>query len=180
MTQQYKRKKLNLQVKKELQKWLLIRIFGAILVSSLVAGLILFFYARQEVSASFYEAHIKIRHVSDLLLPVVAAGAFVSLISGTILALFLPQKIAGPLFRMEKKLQEVQEGDLTTVVSLRENDTLKDFANTINNTIFALKKEVTAIKANHEELAAELGKEGGGHAAVLEKQKNRLDFFKVD
>ena len=104
MTQQYKRKKLNLQVKKELQKWLLIRIFGTILLSSMAAGIILFFYARQEVGASFYEAHIKIRHVSDLLLPVVSAGAIISLISGTLLALFLPQKIAGPIYRLEKKL----------------------------------------------------------------------------
>ncbi|MFO7605805.1 MAG: methyl-accepting chemotaxis protein, partial [Desulfurivibrionaceae bacterium] len=93
----YKRKKLNLAVKKEFQKWLLVRILGTILLSSVVAAVILYFYSSRELGESFYDAHIKIRRVSDLLLPVILAGSFVSLLSGTLLALFLPQKIAGPV-----------------------------------------------------------------------------------
>ena len=70
----HKRKKLNLQVKRQFQVWLLVRILGTVLLSSGVAALILYFYAHQEVGASFYDAHIKIRRVSDLLIPVVLAG----------------------------------------------------------------------------------------------------------
>lgn len=134
-----KRKKLNLTVKREFQVWLLIRIFGTILVSSLVAAAILFFYARQEIGASFYEAHIRIRHVSDLLIPVVIAGSLVSLISGTILALFLPQKIAGPIFRIEEDLKKIKAGQLDKVIKIRQGDPLQDFAETINNTVAALR-----------------------------------------
>ena len=78
----HKRKKLNLQVKRSFQMWLLLRIMGTVLVSSVVAALILYFYANQEVGASFYDAHIKIRKVSDLLIPVILAGSVVSLVSG--------------------------------------------------------------------------------------------------
>lgn len=134
-----KRKKLNLTVKREFQVWLLIRIFGTILVSSLVAAAILFFYARQEIGASFYEAHIRIRHVSDLLIPVVIAGSLVSLISGTILALFLPQKIAGPIFRIEEDLKKIKAGQLDKVIKIRQGDPLQDFAETINSTVAALR-----------------------------------------
>src|SRR6056297_3859872 len=79
-SKKYKRKKLNLTVKREFQIWLLLRIIGVIVISTLVAVVILYFYSRQEISASFYSAHIQIRRVSDLLLPVIAAGAFISLL----------------------------------------------------------------------------------------------------
>ncbi|MBU1138727.1 MAG: methyl-accepting chemotaxis protein [Proteobacteria bacterium] len=128
----YKRKRINLGVKKYFQKWLLIRILGMIIFSSIIAALILYFYARQEITSSFFDAHIKIRRVSDLLLPVVAAGSMVSLISGIILSLFLPQKIAGPIFRIEQGLKPIQDGDFTSLISLRKDDVLKDLAGEVN------------------------------------------------
>jgi len=135
----YKRKGLNLAVKRDFQLWLLIRILGTIIVSSLVAAVILFFYARQEIGSSFYEAHIRIRYVSDLLIPVVIAGSLVSLLSGIALAIFLPQKIAGPLFRIEEDLRKIQEGHFDKVIKLRQGDPLHDFVETINTTVVALR-----------------------------------------
>jgi len=135
-----KRTKLNLKVKRRFQLWLLTRIIGTILMSSLVAAAVLFFYARQEIGGSFYEAHIRIRYVSDLLIPVVIAGSLVSLLSGLVLAIFLPQKIAGPIFRMEEDLKKIQEGQLDTVIKLREGDPLQGFADIINSTVTALRE----------------------------------------
>lgn len=131
----YKRKKLNLKVKSQFQRWLLVRILATVLISSVVAALILYLYSSQEIGESFYDAHIKIRRVSDLLLPVIFAGSFISLLSGTMLALFLPQKIAGPVYRIEQDLQEIQGGNLKKEIRLRESDPLKDLAATINTTI---------------------------------------------
>ncbi len=143
---EYQRKKLNLSVKNEFQRWLLFRIFGTVILSSLVAGGILYLFARKEVVDSFYTAHVTIRRVSDLLLPVVLAGSFVSLLSGTLLALFLPQKIAGPLFRIEEELEAVRKGDLTVKIKLRNDDTMKDFVAIINQTIASLRIKVERIQ----------------------------------
>ncbi|MDH5298204.1 MAG: methyl-accepting chemotaxis protein [Desulfobulbaceae bacterium] len=148
----FKRKKLNLSVKRQFQIWLLVRILGTIILSSLVAAAILYFYSRQEIAATFYDAHIKIRRVSDLLLPVVAAGALVSLLSGMALALFLPQKIAGPLFRVENGLREMGGGDLTVSIKLRHGDTLMDLADRLNETASSLRDRVQAVQAAHVEL----------------------------
>ena len=131
----YKRKKLNLQVKNQFQRWLLIRILGTVILSSVVAAIILYLYSSQEIGESFYDAHIKIRRVSDLLLPVIIAGSFVSLLSGALLALFLPQKIAGPVFRIEEDLKEIQAGNLKKEIRLRQGDPLKELAQVINTTI---------------------------------------------
>jgi methyl-accepting chemotaxis protein len=139
---QYKRKKLNLAVKRDFQRWLLLRIFSVVLLSSLVAALIFFIYTRRELGASFYEAHITVRQVSDLLWLVVAAGALVSLLSGMALALFLPQKLAGPIYRIERELEGVRRGDLTVQIKLRSGDPLHDLAGCINRTVDVLRVRV--------------------------------------
>ena len=153
MAQSFKRKKLNLKVEREFQLWLLVRILGVIILCSAVAGGILFFYARHETASSFYQAHIKIRRVSDLLLPVVLAGSLVSLVSGAILAIFLPQKIAGPIYRIEKDLEPFQsEGDLTVSIHLRRGDTLQDFARNLNAALSGMRERVQAVKDGHQVL----------------------------
>ena len=150
----YKRKKLNLNVKKEFQRWLLLRVLVTVGISALLAAVILYFYARQEIVGSFFDAHVKLRRVSDLLLPVVAAGSLVSLMGGGFLALFLPQKIAGPIFRIERGLDSVQEGDLTTRVTLRAEDTLQDFAATVTETVVSLQDRVQLAKESARQLEA--------------------------
>ncbi|HET98473.1 MAG TPA: methyl-accepting chemotaxis protein [Desulfurivibrio alkaliphilus] len=150
----HKRKKLNLAVIRQFQFWLLVRILGVVLLSSLVAALILFFYARQEISANFYSAHIQVRRISDLLLPVMAAGAFVSLLSGMVLALFLPQKIAGPVYRIARALKALQEGDFGGRVRLRSGDPLTDLADSVNETAAEIGSRIEEVKGIQQELDA--------------------------
>ncbi len=146
------RKKLNLKVKQEFQRWLLFQVLITVCISALLAAVILYFYARQEIVSSFFDAHVKLRRVSDLLLPVVAAGSLVSLLGGGFLALFLPQKIAGPLFRIERGLKSVAEGDLTTKIALRSEDTLQDFAASVSQTVESLHGSVLGAKASCKQL----------------------------
>ena len=157
----FKRKKLNMAVKKDLQRWLLVRIFGVVILSSVLAALILYSYARNEMCDSFYNAHLVIRRVSDLLWPVVAAGSAVSLLGGMLLAIFLPQKIAGPIYRIEKDLEPVRKGDLTVKIALRADDPLQDLAARINETIAELRVKVYRIQDGY----AELGKQQEGSDA---------------
>jgi len=174
------RKKLNLGVKKEFQRWMLAQVLIAVGLSAVVAAIILYFYARQEVVGSFFDAHVKLRRVSDLLLPVVAAGSVVSLISGALLALFLPQKIAGPLYRVEMGLKSVETGDLSVSVKLRDNDTLKDFAGRVDETIISLRDRVCELKAGQDglELAVSAGQKDE-IAKCLAAQREKLERIKT-
>lgn len=176
----FKRKKLNLAIKRNFQMWLLIRIMATIVMSSVLAAIILYFYARHEVAASFFDAHIKIRRVSDLLLPVVLAGSAVSLLAGAILALFLPQKIAGPLYRVEQDLLNVQSGDLTAVIRLRRGDILQEVIDTVNDTTESLRSTVQKIKDNQEAIEKILA-DGmpSDLEKVLESQRRLLDQLRT-
>jgi len=145
------RKRLNIHVKKDFQRWLLWRIFGVVLVCALVAALVLYFYARHETINTFYDAHIKLRRVSDLLLPVVLSGVGVSLCGGLALALFLPQKIAGPLYNIERTLKRVRAGSLVPRVKLRRNDCLEEMSAEVNSTLDFMRKEVeNTLEVQHQ------------------------------
>ncbi|MFH7320201.1 HAMP domain-containing protein [Desulfurivibrio sp. D14AmB] len=137
---------------RQFQLWLLVRILGVVLLSSLVAALVLFLYARQEISANFYSAHIQVRRISDLLLPVMAAGALVSLLSGMVLALFLPQKIAGPVYRIQQALKTLREGEFGQRVRLRTGDPLGDLADSVNETAAGIGSRIEEIKGIQKEL----------------------------
>jgi len=180
MSQFFKRKKLNLQVEREFQIWLLVRILGVVLLCSLVAGVILFLYARHETASSFYQAHIKIRRVSDLLLPVVVASSLVSLASGLLLALFLPQKIAGPIYRIEKDLEQVGQGDLTVTIRLRKEDILQDFSQSLNVALASIRERVAAVKEDHSALQAMAEKLVDQRLSeALKRQENSLSKLKT-
>jgi methyl-accepting chemotaxis protein len=177
---QLKRKKLNLGVKRKFQMWLLIRIVGVIIVSSLVAVLILYFYSRKEISSSFYSAHIQIRRVSDLLLPVMAVGAFVSLLSGLILAIFLPQKLAGPVYRVQKGLGVIKNGDLTELIVLRDNDILFDLAESVNEATTNLRGRIQEVKEIQRELDQVINSLDNKEAvALLARQNDTLDLLRT-
>ncbi len=172
------RKKLNLKVKQEFQRWLLIQVLITVCISAVIAAIILYFYARQEIVSSFFEAHVKLRRVSDLLLPVIAAGSMVSLVAGGFLALFLPQKIAGPLFRIERGLKSVKGGDLTTKIQLRNEDTLQDFAGNVSETVDAMRGYVEEIKESCRML--EKAVEAGDQEQVRDRlEDHRLALNKV-
>lgn len=146
------RKHLNLQVKRHLQIWLLIRISGIIILTAIISALILYSYAHHETINSFYDAHIKLRRLSDLLIPVVLSGCFVSLIGGILVAIFLPQKMAGPLYRIEKDFALIKGGDLTARVRLRNNDALLSFADHLNAGIEHVDQKIGEIQRLVEKL----------------------------
>ena len=118
--------------------------------------------------------------MSDLLLPVVIAGSAVSLISGTLLALFLPQKIAGPLYRVELGLKAVEQGDFSVRVVVRKNDTLRDFAGRVDETIVTLRNRVQELKTIHNSLekAVAEGQQENIHKALTE-QRAKLEQIKL-
>ncbi|OAG27718.1 methyl-accepting chemotaxis protein [Thermodesulfatator autotrophicus] len=148
-----KRKKLNLKVKWELQKWLLTKILLAIFVSISISLLILYFFSHQEIGESFYRAHLTIRYVSDLLLPVILLSGIICLAVGIFLIIFLPQKVAGPIYRIEEDLKYIRKNkDLTKKISLRKNDQFQSLAEEINRFLSNIQQDLLTIEKNIEKI----------------------------
>jgi len=177
MKKKNQRKFLNLKVKHRLQIWLIVRIGGIIGLTSIASVLILYGYAHHETVNSFYDAHIKIRRLSELLIPVVLAGGAISIIGGSLLAIFLPQKIAGPLYHIEKVMLQIEQGDLSKRIKLRTKDTLHSFSHQINRAIADIDSNVSHAK----NLCAQLNAQNKGltdeQQILLQQLEHHLSRF---
>ena len=169
MKKQYKQKrnKLNLRVKRDLQVWVLIRILFIVIVSIAIALLILYFFSHKQIGSTFRMAHLTIQHVSDLLLPVILASGGLCILVGLFFAIFLPQKIAGPVYRIERGLLEVANGDFKHVFRLRRSDRLQTLADAANQALHRVNHEFKGLYDGLGEIEIALGR--GDRQQVLNK-----------
>lgn len=71
-----------------------------------------------------------------------------------IIGIFASHKIAGPIFRIEKFLGAMADGDFSSPVSLRRNDELISLANGINRVVDSVKATVKREKAQLDNVSA--------------------------
>jgi nitrogen fixation/metabolism regulation signal transduction histidine kinase len=125
-----------------MQAWMLVRMAGALLLCATVSGVFLYFYAHQRIEDSFYDVHLQLENISDLLFTIIVSGAVLSFLAALVVVIFIPQKIAGPVYRMEEDLKLVRNGDLQKRIKLRKNDPMQDLATAINKTVSVLVERI--------------------------------------
>ncbi|QIJ72539.1 methyl-accepting chemotaxis protein [Thermosulfuriphilus ammonigenes] len=171
----HKRKKLNLAVKRDLQIWILSRIILVVIISISIALFIMYLFSHKRIDESFYQAHITIRRVSDLLLPVILASGGVCLAAGVIFAIFFPQQIAGPIYRLEEDLKSVARGNFAQIFRLRRTDRFHSLAEAANLALDRVRKELRQIKQEVDLLDQDL--EGGKVEEARERIKRLKEYL---
>jgi len=131
-------------------KFFLKYIVGIIAVFGIILSAIYLVLPHNDV-IHYYEAVYSFIKTSDALVETfVIAGlinfAFIILLTA-IISILASLKIAGPIYRLEKKLENFADGDLTGKVYFRQYDPLKNIANTFNNTLVETAQRVKAIYA---------------------------------
>jgi methyl-accepting chemotaxis protein len=126
---------LNLSVNRAMQLRMIGKMSCIILVSLLISSGVYYYYANQEITASFQMFHIKAQNFLDFLLPVVGLSFAISLAVGTLASLFFPKNLAGALYRIEEDVKRMTEGDLTVRITLRSGDEGGSLAGRINHLV---------------------------------------------
>lgn len=187
-TRPYKRKRLNLAIKRDMQFRMIGKISLILFLSQLLSGLIFYYFSNLEVTASFQMFHIKARNFLDFLLPVVAGSFLVSLMLGFLVSLFYPKTIVGGLYRIEEDLKTViDQGDLSVQIILREGDQVLSVATKLNTLLSGMRNKLAIVKAGLAEAElifnAESGQDQESQLRSLEKVHRQLkaqtDQFKV-
>lgn len=156
----YKRKLLNLSVKRGMQLRMIGKIFLLLFISLLLSSLIFFFFSNREVTSSYQMFHIKARNFLDFLLPAVLGSFVISLVVGAIASLFFPKPIAGGVYRIEQDLQAVLEtGDLTKQIKLRDGDQVSSLAEGINTLLQNYRERMKQIDEAIEPLESSVNAE---------------------
>ncbi|WP_297058707.1 methyl-accepting chemotaxis protein [Thermosulfurimonas sp.] len=177
-----RRKRLNLRIKRDLQVWILKRTVFSMIIGMIIGFIILYFFSHRELGETYWQAHITIRRVSDLLVPVMVAAGIAGFLGSLLLLIFFPQKIAGPVYRLERDfVGHLQEGDLTFRFRLRKDDPFQTLPQAINRAVESLQARVREV-ARGVEAARKALEEGkveearGELKRVEEFLKNNLKF----
>lgn len=102
-----------------------------------------------------------------------------------VIGIFLSHRIAGPIYRMEKFLFDMAQGNLSNRIVLRKGDELLTLADGINNLSESMKTTVLAQKARLNKIRSEAEnlRKAGANTGELSKEvdelNKELDKFKV-
>ncbi len=116
-----------------------------------------------------------------LVISIVATGMA---ITGMVVFILLSHRIAGPLYRFEKDLEEIGEGDLTKRINLRRTDQLMELKEALNTVIDSMDKRVLRIKNGLAQIQGLLPKKDDPEVAAklnraIELLTREIEQFKV-
>lgn len=155
--------------------------FLIIIAVAAIAILALFLYHSQgTLTAGYTGSEVKLLQTGAFFLPTLLLSTTVIVIVavavGLIVMILFSHRIAGPLFRFERILTELYNGDLTLRFKLRENDQFKDLAERINGLSETMDQKIGNIKTQAAELSR-LNREL--HACALSNATSREDITRL-
>ncbi len=122
------KKRQTVYIQKDFQRRSILVVILIITASGLLSAALLYFLLSSELSAQLQAAHLQIQDTWDRLAPAVIFGNIITVlvtsIAAAVAVLYQSHKIAGPMYRLEKVCDEVANGNLSPITSLRKADQL--------------------------------------------------------
>ncbi|MDP2903497.1 MAG: hypothetical protein Q8N96_10380 [Methylovulum sp.] len=125
-------KRRHVFIKKAFQGRFIAGMFLLMLLSGLCSALLIYWLAGSDLAAQSQTAHVNIANAWNRLgLSLLIGNVVAVIVTGALtvfVVLYASHKIAGPLYRFEKLCEQVGNGELDVLASLREKDQLHDLA----------------------------------------------------
>ncbi|MDN5278899.1 MAG: hypothetical protein PWR01_2864 [Clostridiales bacterium] len=119
-----------------------------IIVANIVGALVYGFSVEKLENKLVEESKLPIdsKQLGQALLPGVIIAELISIFVVAFICIFVTHTIAGPVYRMERVVRNIGEGDLTHFTKLRPKDELKDLADAMNDMTMGLRNKVITLK----------------------------------
>jgi len=115
-------------INKKFQMTLIAKFLAVNIMVLLIFGVLLYMFLNSELEANLYSAHVTYHNIKEMLFPIVitlsALNIFISSTFITIFVLYASFRIAGPLYRFDAAIKEINQGNLSPLLVLREKDEL--------------------------------------------------------
>ena len=138
-------------IKKDFQREFIIKFCLVLLAGIFLSTVLLFFLSQDSLTSSFANSRLEIQNTGRAILPAVLLTNLITLgivsCFSFMVMIFISHRIAGPLFRFEKDLKRVSEGDLRVRIHLRKKDQLTDMSAALNQMIQSMHEKVSHIDA---------------------------------
>ncbi len=136
-------------IKKEFQIKFIVKFCMIVLSGVILSTALLFFFSQDTLTSSFDHSKLVIRKTGSAILPAVIYTNLITLgvvsIITIFVTLYISHKIAGPMFRFEKEIKTIAQGDLCKKIVLRKQDQVKEMADSLNQMVNSLHDKVFEI-----------------------------------
>lgn len=152
----YKRRRVF--IKKEYQFKFILKFCVILLIGGAISTGLVTLLSRGTLTTSFDHGRLTVTNTASAILPTVILTNIITLAIVTLIAvltvLYLSHKIAGPMFRLEKDMSTVREGDLTLRVFLRKKDQIVTLSDSFNSMTDSLHGKVKALSSEIDQICA--------------------------
>lgn len=147
--QQFKRKKLY--INKSFQTSFILKFVLIIVLGGAISICLTLFTCNGTLTTSFMNSKLVVQKTCYAIMPSVIYTNLITtaviVLIAVVVTLVISHKIAGPMFRFEKDIQRVAQGDLKSRIYIRKGDQLEEMANSLNSMIDSLNQKVSAVRA---------------------------------
>ncbi|MFZ3064697.1 MAG: HAMP domain-containing protein [Nitrospirota bacterium] len=145
-----KYRRRNYFIKKGFQARFILRFILVIFLGIIVSSGIVYYLTSKKIEEAYYRSHIKIASTGEIVYPILFTANTITvgiiIVITIIITLLISHKIAGPLYRIEKSIHEIGEGNLSFKIYLRAKDELITLAEIFNNMMVTLKGKIEKIQ----------------------------------
>ena len=143
-------------IKKDFQVRFILKFCLLVLAGTALSTGALFFFSSGTLTSSFQDSRLVIKSTSLAILPVVLYTNLITLaliaLATAVVTFIISHRLFGPLYRFEKNLEEIGNGNLVKKIRLRKKNQLTDFVATINNMTSSLNSRVSHIEVGLAEI----------------------------
>ncbi len=144
-------KRSRIYVEKGFQTGLILKVCLIFFVGILVSTALLFFLSQDTLTSSYAHSRLEIQNTGNAILPAVILTNLITLglimVSAIVVMLYISHKIAGPMFRFEKDIKRLANGDLRVDINLRKKDQFHGMALALNHMIQSMSSRIAYVDA---------------------------------
>jgi len=144
----YRRKQYFIQ--KEYQTKFILKLSALILAGTVISTVLILYFSQDTLTSSYVNSRLEVKSTSAAILPAVmltnAITVTVIFIAAVVVILFISHKIAGPMYRFEKEIKKIDEGDISGTISLRDKDQFEKLAQSLDGMVAGLRQKITLIQ----------------------------------
>jgi len=151
-------------VQKNFQSKFILKFCMVLLVGIIISTGLVLLFSENTLTSSFEQSRLVIKNTASAIFPDVFLSHVIAFILISLLAivvmLLISHKLAGPMFRFQKELNNIGNGDLSHIVKIRKKDQFEAVADSLNQMRENLQKKILDIQNEvHQIIESSAGRE---------------------
>jgi len=180
MTQERPYKRRTIFINRSYQFKFILKFCLILLLGGVVSTGLVFLLSRETLTTSFERGRLVVQNTATAILPAVILTNGITLaivmVIAVVTVLYISHKIAGPMFRFEKEIVKLKEGDLTTRITLRKKDQFISLGQSFNEMTARLHDKVSAVESEILEIEKRLREQKPDDNRIAELERIRISL----